>query len=62
MPNIPNFRDLNIRGAINGTDNWLSMSEVWNLDTLENRLVEPELVNYAYYPEMFIVADDFCAR
>ena len=39
-----------------------SMSEVWNLETLEHRQVQPMMTNYAYYPEMFLVPDDFCAR
>ena len=44
----------------------LSKTEVWTLDenddTINMKIAEPTLDNYAYYPELFIVDSDFCTK
>ena len=44
----------------------LSKTEVWTLnendDTINMKIAEPTLSNYAYYPVLFIVDSDFCTN
>ena len=44
----------------------LSKTEIWTLDenddTINMKIAEPTLDNYAYYPELFIVDSDFCTK
>ena len=43
-----------------------SSTEIWTLDEKDNtvnmKIAEPKLNFYSYYPELFIVASDFCAN
>ena len=43
-----------------------SKTEIWSLDknddTINMKVVEPNLYHYAYYPELFIVDSDFCTN
>ena len=33
-----------------------------NDETVNMKIAQPELKNYGYYPEMFIVDADFCTK
>ena len=43
-----------------------SKTEIWSLDENDNtinlKIAEPNLTNYGYYPELFIVDPDFCIK
>ena len=44
----------------------LSETEIWSLnendDTVNVKIAEPNLRDYQYYPELFIVDSDFCTK
>ena len=44
----------------------LSETEIWSLDenddTVNMKIAEPNLNNYVFYPELFIVDSDFCTK
>jgi len=43
-----------------------SKTEIWSHDENDNtvnmKIAEPDLYNYYYYPELFIVDSDFCTK
>ena len=43
-----------------------SKTEIWSLeendDTVSMKIAEPNLNNYSYYPELFVVDSDFCTK
>ena len=43
-----------------------SKTEIWSLDenddTVNMKIAEPNLNNYDYYPELFMVDSDFCTK
>ena len=43
-----------------------SKTEIWSLDgndnTMNMKIAEPTLEDYAHYPELFIVDSDFCIK
>ena len=43
-----------------------SKTEIWSLDenddTVNMKIAEPNLDEYSYYPELFIVDSDFCTK
>ena len=44
----------------------MSKTEIWSLDGNDDhvniQIAEPNLNNYRYYPEMFLVDSDFCTK
>ena len=43
-----------------------SKTEIWSLDendnTINMKIADPNLKNYPFYPELFIVDSDFCTK
>ena len=43
-----------------------SKTEIWSLDvnddTVNMKIAEPNLKDYMYYPELFIVDSNFCTK